>query len=477
MPQAQVAAGHYLPDDPGDSVKFCVNVYPEKNDADAARPVKLVRRVGSLDLIQSSGVSFTTVRGMGQADGHASGKILIADDDTVRTYDTSAATFGTLTGTLTGSDRVQFAFGGVEAAILADGDLFVSTGSAVAAATDADWATLLSDHSQTAFTSVATLGQRALLTYGDRFAFSDALNFNETTALNYYTAESSPDGIVAGYVLGDWYYVFGTQTIEIWTQTGDNDDPFRPLTSSVIQRGCLAGDTIQLLDNTLFFVADDFTVRRLTQSSAEIISQAWVTRALRSENKADLVASVMEYDNHTFYIINGLNNCLVYSVAFGTWQLFTSLESSTWKYAYILDKDGTYYGLGRTGTVFSELSRSFESDEKPAAGTFGTEIVWQGSAHLPITTGRPPIKSIRVDGTKGVGSAADKFEDGYIEMRISRDNGNTWSDWRRRSTGTQGQYGKRTIWRRNGRGKPPQTIMQFRGNDMQQIYGIAVQDD
>ena len=477
MPQAQVAAGHYLPDDPGDSAKFCVNVYPEKNDADSARPVKLVRRVGSLDLIQSSGVTFTTVRGMGQADGHASGKVLIIDGTTVRTYDTSAATFGTLSGTVAGSDRAQFAFAEVEAGILANGDFYVSTGSAVAAATDADWATLLSDHSETDFTSVSTLGQRALLTYGSRFAFSDALDFNQTTTLNYYTAESAPDGIVAGHVLGDWYYVFGTQTIEIWTQTGDNDDPFRPLTSSVIQRGCLARDTIRLLDNTLFFVADDYTVRRLGQGSADIISQAWVTRALRSENKADLIASTMEYDNHTFYIINGLNNCLVYSVAFGTWQLFASLESDTWKYAYILDKDGTHYGLGRTGTVFGELSRSFESDEKPAAGTFGNEVVWQASAHLPITTGRPSIKSIRVDGTKGVGSAADAFDEGYVESRISRDNGNTWSNWRRRSTGTQGVYDKRTIWRRNGRGNPPQTIIQFRGNDMQQIYGVSVNDD
>ena len=162
---------------------------------------------------------------------------------------------------------------------------------------------------------------------------------------------------------------------------------------------------------------------------------------------------------------------------FGTWQLFSSLKSDTWKYAYILDKDGTHYGLGRTGTVFSELSRAYESDEKAAAGTFGNEVVWQASAHLPITTGRPTIKSIRVDGTKGVGSAADAFDEGYVESRISRDNGNTWSNWRRRSTGTQGSYGQRTIWRRNGRGNPPQTIIQFRGNDMQQIYGVSVNDD
>lgn len=477
MPQAQVAGGHYIPDGLGDSVKYCVNLYPEKNDADAARPVKLVKRPGSIDLIQSSGVSFTTVRGMGQADGHAGGKVLIVDDDTVRTYDTAAATYSTLTGTVAGSDRAQVIFAEVEAAILAGGVLHVSDGSAVAAATDADYATLLSDHSQTEFTSVATLGQRALLTYGSRFCFSDTLDFNNTTTLSFYTAESAPDGIVAGHTLGDQYYVFGTQTIETWVQTGVQDDPFRPMTSSVIQRGCLARDTIKLLDNTLYFVADDYSVRRISGLKADIVSQPWVTRALRDEDPADLICSTMEHDNHTFYIINGLNGCYVYSVAFNVWCKFQSLTSPTWAYAYILDKGGLHYGLGRTGTVFSALSSAHRTDDKASASAFGTEIVWEFTGHLAVNSGRKPISSVRIDGTKGIGSAEDANEDAFIEMRLSKENGNTFGNWRRRSTGRQGQYGTRTIWRRCGRAREPQTIMHFRGNDMQQIYSVAVNDD
>ena len=347
----------------------------------------------------------------------------------------------------------------------------------MAAATGADYATLLTDHNETGFTSVATLGQRALLTYGSRFCFSDTLEFNETTTLSFYTAESAPDGIVAGYTLGDYYHVFGTQTIETWVQTGVQDDPFRPMTSSVIQRGCLARDTIKLLDNTLYFVADDYSVRRLNGVATEIVSQPWVTRALRAEDPADLIAATMEHDNHTFYIINGLNGCYVYSVAFNVWCMFKSLESATWEFAYILQKGGLHYGLGRTGTRFSALSSSHRSDNKASASAFGEQIVWEFTAHLSVNSGRTPIASVRIDGTKGVGAVEDANEDGLVEMRISKDNGNDWGNWRRRSTGRQGQYAERTIWRRCGRAREPQTIMHFRGNDMQQIYSVAVNDD
>ncbi len=477
MPMAQVASSHYEPDGVGDGRKDAKNVYAEQNENDPNRPVRHNVRPGSLDR-DTGNVLQNTPRGIAQTDGHASGNILVVDGTTVRTHNPSSSAWGTLSGTLAGSDRVQMAFSETEGVILANGDLYVSTGSAVAAATDADYATLLSNHSVSDFTSVTSLGQRLIATYGSRFCFSDTLDFNNTTTLSFYTAESSPDALVAAVALQGSLYLFGTETIERWIETGDNDAPFRPQTSSVMNRGCLARDTIVQLDNTLFFVGDDYSVYRLNGLVPQIISPPWVSRKLRGENASDLVASYMELEGHSFYLISGANGTYVCDAANGhNWYVWESLHQGTYEWSQVVEASGNHYAISRLGSKFVQLSRDYESDYKSAAGTFGTEIVAEFTAHLPVLGGRKPIPTIRVDGAKGRGSAADKFEDAYIAMALSKDGGVTRGNYRTRSTGKQGEYPERTIWRQNGRAREPQVVAFFRTNDPGFVNGVAVGED
>ncbi|MCR9194899.1 MAG: packaged DNA stabilization protein gp10 [Hyphomonas sp.] len=469
MQMARVAAGHYEPDGVGDGRKVCINLYSELNENDPNRPMRHVVRPGSLDR-DLAGVLSKIPRGIGQTDGHASGHVLVVDDVTVRTFDPSTVTWGTLTGSLAGSDRVQMAFSEVEGAILANGSIYVSTGSAVAAATDADYATLLSNHSQTAFTSITSLGQRLIATYGSRFCYSDTLDFNNTTTLSFYTAESSPDALVAAVALQGSLYLFGTETIERWIETGDNDAPFRPQTSSVMNRGCLARDTIAQLDNTLFFVGDDYAVYRLNGLTPVLISKPWLARKLRAENASDLVASYMELEGHSFYILNGKNGCYVYDASTREWFVWETYDQNTWEWSQTVEAAGNHYAISRLGSNFAQLSRDYPQE-------LGVEIVIEWSAHLPVIGGRRPIPSIRVDGTKGRGSAADITQDAYISMALSKDNGITRGAYRSRSIGKQGEYRKRAIWRQNGRAREPQVIAFFRSNDPMIVNGVAVGED
>ena len=467
MADAQIAAGHYEPDGYGDARKFLVNLYTEPNGGDPARPVRLVDTPGSR-LIDDGSVLSTGVRGLFQADGYAGGKLVVPDGTTVRLYDVAASAWTSLTGTLTGTDRVRVAFGETQAGFLSGGLLYVSAsaGTAVAVATDADWATLLSDHSETAFTSIATIGQRALLTYGSRFAFSTALQFNTTTTLSYYTAENAPDGIIAGVVLGDVYYVFGTQTIEPWLQTGDNDDPFRPIVGQVITRGAMARDAIVKLDNTLFFIGDDRAVYRLDGLTPQMINanDPWITRYLQTVSASDVVCSSMETEAHKFLFIWTPDKCIAYDVATSTWQIRRTYGSDTWEWLYHVANDGKFYAAN-SGDTLVELSRSYKSDRQADASTFGTHIVREFTAHLPVKTGRPPVGQVRVEGTKGIGLSTGTGSNPLLELSISRDQGNTFEAWRSRSLGVIGNYGARTSWEQNGLAGPEQTVLYFRWSD------------
>ena len=466
MPSAQIAASHYEPDGPGDGRKLCVNLYAEKNPQDPARPFRLVPTPGSR-LIDNGSTLTTAVRGVAQADGFASGKLVVVDGTTVRLMDTAAETWSALTGTLPGTDRAQIVFGEVQAGFLANGALYQSTGTAVAALTDGDWATLLSDHSQTAFTSVAVIGQRLVATYGSRFAFSSALDFDNTTTLSYYTAENAPDGIVGAFVIGDILYIVGTQTIEPWVQTGDNDDPFRPLTGQVIRRGTAARDTMTLLDNSLFLVADDRTVRRLDGLVPTILNKddAWVTRLLSGVSASDLICKAIETDAHSFYQINAPTICIVYDIASQTWHERSTQAQDTWEWAYIERVNEKFYAGSRLDTKLAQISRAYLSDDMADATTFGTEIIRSFTAHLPVKMGRNPMSLVRLEGTKGVGLSTGQGSAPTVNMAISRDKGITYGSERSRSLGAIGEYGARTIWRQCGRAAPEQTVMKFSWSD------------
>jgi hypothetical protein len=465
MADAAMASSHFEPDGYGDARKFLINYYIEPNGGDPQRQTRLVNTPGSR-LIDNGTVLTTAVRGLFQADGFASGEIVVPDGTTMRLYDPSAGTWSALTGSVTGTDRVKAVFGEVQAGFLANGSLFQSDGASVAALSDADWATLLSDAGVSAFTSIATMGQRLLASYGSRFGFSTTLQFNTTTTLSYYTAEYAPDGIVGLAVIANTLMVFGTQTIQPWVETGDNDDPFSPIVGQEIDRGAACRDSIVKLDNTLFFVGDDYAVYRLNGLTPQIINanDPWVSRVLQATAASDIVCSAIETEAHKFYVVRTPAKCMVYDIATQTWHLRQTYGSDTWEWVFHVSVDGKQYAAPEDTTLV-ELSRSYKSDRMADASTFGTEIVRYFSAHLPTNRGRPAIGQVRCEGTKGIGLSSGQGSDPLLQLAISRDKGNTFGAYRDRTLGAIGEYGARTAWEQNGRSNPEQTVLLFRISD------------
>lgn len=551
MPMAQVAEGHFKTKEVGEPQKRMVNRFSEPNTNDPGRPLRLLVRPGSLK--RDAGVLQNTPRGIAQTDGHANGDVLVVDGDTVRTYDAEANTWGELTGTLAGTDRVQTAFSEVEGAFLADGKIYVSDGSDIRCVsdsdagshdgadgasiltdstkawtpgqwvgytitnetdgssgtitandattitailedgTDNDWdigdtytignafTQLLADHGQTKFTSIASIGQRLIFTFGSRFGYSSPLNFGETTTLNFYTAEGSPDALVAVKKLQGKLYLFGTETIEPWVQTGSNDAPFRPQATSDIDRGAAARDTIEKLDNTLFFVGDDLAPYRLSGLVPQMLTpdEPWVAELLKDEEPASLVATTLEFGAHKFYIIRSSVGTFVYSLMRDTWVLWETKGLDVWEWAEIVRSSTKSFAISGNNARFAELSRDYEGDYKSTATSIGTEIITEWTAHLPVLGDRRKLVTVRVDGTKGRGSANNSFAAGEISMAMSKDGGRsiTTAGYRSRSTGAVGEYCARTIWRRNGRTKEPQVVLFFRSNDPGAVTGVAVNED
>lgn len=433
--------------------KRCQNLYIEPDPTDPERPESLVETPGSRIITQFAGA----VRGMAQADGHAGGKVLIVQGSTVSTFETSTATVAALTGTVAGTDNVDIAFTQTEAAILGNGVIHVSDGSSVATATDTDF--------PAGITSIASIGQRILFTYGaaGRFGWTVPLDIDNTEG-GFYTAEQAPDNLVCVRILGDDIYLFGTDTIEIWAQTGVEADPFQLQPGRVIQTGCLARDGVQVLDRALCFVADDFTVRLFEGDTPVIISQPWISRRLRAADKAQIRSWAYEDEGHSFYGVWTPGGCYVFDLMTRQWATRQSLGFETWRYNQVVEAAGSHYATDTTRN-FDELARAYTSERKATADSDGTEIVREFTAFLPLSAGRPVLSSVMLEAAQGVGVDSGQGIDPIISMRISADNGATFGPWRDRGLGRRGEYSRRTIWRRCGRSGVPGSIFHFRKSD------------
>lgn len=600
-----MAIGAATPLVAGLAEKVCHNVYAEPNPNDPQRPVVLMEAPGSL----KRNTYAAAVRGMWQADGHASGAVLIPHGTTMATYQPSTDTAGTLAGTIPGSDRGDAAFTETEALFLFDGKPCFSDGTTVRRATDGvlddpnlaigstttnvatgafdysingttyskgavvvgtapgndavplglygavaldigtdgtidaveatgnatgyasaalavaglpavavahvrigyvtatksdgtftfgttalnaanttvaysdsavntAFTDLLADHDQTAFTSVATIGQRGILTYGSRFCFTDVLAMNSTSALSYYTAESSSDALIAVRVVGEILYLFGTGTIEAWAQTGDADDPFSLQPGMTQQIGCVCRDGIVRADNTLFFVDDAFNIRRLGQGASQIISEPWIADLLREAGATNILGLTYQERGHIFAGWRTPDGCVFFDVLTQAWHTRGTLNTDTWRYTdMVMASERTFVADG-TGQ-FDELGRDYLSESMTDVSTMGTQIMREFSAFLSTQSGRMAVKTLKLECAKGIGLANGQGSNPLVEMRQSKDGGNTFTSWRSRSIGAQGEYGKRTIWRRRGRAKDQGIVFQFRKSDpVRTAYtGVIVNED
>lgn len=466
--RVSLASGAYREVAPGTPARVLENMYLEKVDTDPKRPLKLVRAPGSLALPDWA----SNARGYAQADGFASGKILVVVGTALKTYDPATGTVGTITGTVAGTDRVQFAFTATECAILGNGVLHFSDGSTVAASTDADF--------PASITSVASIGQRFVFSYGTegRWGYTEVLDGDNTTALSYYTAEYAPDGLIALFVLGARLFLFGTASLEEWYETGDSDNPFRRGSGRVVETGCLCRDAIRKLDNTVYWLDRECSVRRIGSSETpEIVSTPSIARDVREDDSADIVSWSYEVDGHAFYGLRLSTATYVFDANEGEWHERTTNQTDTWRYGYVISAAGRHYVGDFDGVGFSILSRDYKSEHMPSASTMGTEIVRIASGYASISEGVEDVWSLRIEGAKGQGLANGQGSAPVIRLRVWK--GDNWSNWLSRSLGAQGEYSYRTIFRRLGQAQSPGFEFQYLVSDPIELTvdGITINED
>jgi hypothetical protein len=95
-----------------------------------------------------------------------------------------------------------------------------------------------------------------------RWFISDLYDADAFDALDFATAEGSPDKLVRVFVDHREAIAFGEDATEVYANTGGADFPFSRIEGAFIEKGCIAPASIAKMDNGVFFVGNELVRRR-----------------------------------------------------------------------------------------------------------------------------------------------------------------------------------------------------------------------
>lgn len=293
-------------------------------------------------------------------------------------------------------------------------------------------------------------------------AINDATTLD---ALDFATAESAPDNLVAMLAVQRRLLLLGQYTTEIWFNSGNADFPFER-EGTTIEVGCISPHSVRTVDNTAFMIGQDKNgsgiVYRLQGYQWVRISTQAVEQAIQAST--DLSAAVCyAYQEFglTFYAINapGLTSTWVYEVASKEWHHRCDLDAlgqfkadrgvchmAAFGYHLIGGSDGKVYKLDRS--VYTKAGDPLVR-ERTSPHSVTPSLKYQFFDHffLDCVTGEAP---------QGV--------DPKVTLSWSDDSGASWSNGVIRSTGKVGERLPRVPFRGLGRSRDRVWRIRFSDN-------------
>jgi len=147
-------------------------------------------------------------------------------------------------------------------------------------------------------------------------------------ALDFSSADGSPDGVVAVNADHRQLWVFGTDSTEVWYNAGLANFPLSPIQGAFNEIGCVAAYSVAKLDNTLFWLGTDARgqgiVYRANGYAATRVSTHAVEYAIAQYgNISDALAYTYQEEGHSFYMLTfpSANATWCYDVATQAWHV------------------------------------------------------------------------------------------------------------------------------------------------------------
>lgn len=421
-----------------------INLFPEIVPEAGKSPAYLQRAPG-LRLLATLGTG--PIRGVNSFNGNlyvVSGEQLFQLDS-----DYAATVLGTVSGS---TGPVSMANNGIQLFVACNGPSFVYNSSTLAFGqiTDPDFPGAL---------TVSFLdGYFVFIEPNSQSVWVTALNDpTSIDPLDFASAEADPDNLVSSIVDHGQVWLFGTNSVEVWYDSGNADFPLQRINGAYNEIGCAATFSVAKLDNGLFWLGQDARGTGMVYRANGYTGQRISTHAVEWQiqqygNISDATAYTYQQDGHSFYVLNfpSANATWVYDVATQAWH-----ERAGWvNGAFTRHRADCQTFFNNEVTVGDYQNGNIYAFDLNVYNDYDRIQKWLRSWRA-LPTGENNLRrtsqhSLQLDCESGVGLETGQGDDPQIMLRFSDDGGHTWSREQWSSMGRIGQYYKRVFWRRLG---------------------------
>jgi len=308
-------------------------------------------------------------------------------------------------------------------------------------------------------------GYFAVTTDSKKWIISALNDGNSWNALDFGSAESDPDDIVAPIVFRNRIFITGSETTEAF-QNSPNGSGFPFIRSGIfINKGCFAPLSLISANNTFMMIGggrnETPAIWEFTGSSFSKVSTTAIDNVLSGFTK-EVIADAFSFsyaDKGAYFIGFTISDfTIIYDVIAQRWherkstvndaQVRWRVNSLVTAYGRILVGDSQD---GRIGELSSDIYTEYGDNIQRVIAT------------QPFSNLGNSIKVSKIEITVESGVGNSDRTDPVISLDIS-DDGKTFNYERPRSMGKVGEYDRRAVWYRNGRA-PRFRIMRFKMSD------------
>ena len=457
-----------------------VNLFPEAIPEGGKEPGFLNRAPG-LEFLQTVGTG--PIRALWAHQTNGSDFYVVSGNEVYKLTGLTATP--QLLGTVTGTGPVSIADNGTQIFFACNPDGFIyneSTG-AFGQITDSDFAGAVT------------------VTYLDGyFVFNQPnsqiiwvtqlLDGTSIDPLDFASAEGSPDGVVGLISDHRELWVFGTDSVEVWYNTGGTDFPLQRIQGAFNEIGCVSAFSIAKLDNGLFWLGTDargqgIVYRANGYTGVRVSTHAIEYAIAQYGNISNAIAYTYQQEGHAFYVLTfpSGNATWVYDVSTQVWHERAGFANGE----FMRHRSNCQCNFGgnillgdfQNGNIYrfdldvyadnNDIQKWLRSWRALPTGQNNLKRTAHHSLQLDCETG-VGINGFSVAETLYLTTENNNFlttessdyliadqgtgltqgSDPQVMLRWSDDGGHTWSNEHWSPIGKIGAYGHRTFWRRLG---------------------------
>lgn len=279
-------------------------------------------------------------------------------------------------------------------------------------------------------------------------------------ASNFALTDAATDNLITLMESKEELWLLCEKHTEIWYDAGGQFFPFQRLVSTMLQVGCSAKFSVARFsaggeDGLIWFGRSDRgeNVIVRTQGFAVVVVS---TPAVSDEIAtyafvADAIGYTYQEDGHEFYMLTfpSADKTWCFDGTTNLWHKRASYDPYSNSFhrhrsnCFLNFQNQRLVGDYQNGSVYQLTRAAYTDAGWPLLAMRRTPHIWDGGARDRVF-----YSYLQIEFAPGVGNQSGTGFDPQVNLRISRDGGQTWGQRLARGLGKVGEYLNRVIWRK-----------------------------